>query len=194
MDRWLFLLSGIWSHLWMCAYERGLAERGPNKYIRPETTLELAGFVYLSEKKRNTKKMFPGLDFLRGVEWRVDLCAPVHDSGMIKDLYCILILLLCCQQPFPVPNTHTQVCKLMQLCTTRQWERKMGSQSPVTEKQNASFPFVWNGAVAQSKPRSRDGSFREQWGRVATWSVIIHRQCKYSVLCYCYEENGFRTS
>lgn len=110
MDRWLFLLSGIWSHLWMCAYERGLTERGPNKYIRPKTTLELTGFVHLSEKKRNTKKCsFLGLDFLRGVEWRVDLCAPVHDSGMIKDLYCILILLLCCQQPFPVPNTHTSV-------------------------------------------------------------------------------------
>lgn len=110
MDRWLFLLSGIWSHLWMCAYERGLTERGPNKYICPKTTLELTGFIYLSEKKRNTKKCsFLGLDFLRGVEWRVDLCAPVHDSGMIKDLYCILILLLCCQQPFHVPNTHTSV-------------------------------------------------------------------------------------
>lgn len=94
-------------------------------------------------------------------EWCVDLSAAVHDSGMIKDLYRILILPLCCQQLFPVP--HTQVCKLMQLCTTWQWERKMGSRSPVTEKQNASFPFVWNGAMAQSKPCSWDGSFRVQW-------------------------------
>lgn len=60
-------------------------------------------------KEMPIKCSFLGLDFLRGVEWRVDLCAPVHDSGMIKDLYCILILLLCCQQPFPVPNTHTRV-------------------------------------------------------------------------------------
>lgn len=38
----------------------------------------------------------------------------------------------------------------------------MGSQSPVTEKQNASFPFVWNGGVAQPEPRSRDGSLGAQ--------------------------------
>lgn len=113
--------------------------------------------------------------------WCVDLSAAVHDSGMIKDLYCILILPLCCQQPFPVP--HTQVCKLMQLCTTWQWERKMGSRSPVTAKQNASFPFVWNGAVAQSESCSRDGSLHIQWKGAATWSVIIHRQCKHSALC-----------
>lgn len=98
---------------------------------------------------------------LFAAEWCVHLSAAVHDSGMIKDLYCILILPLCCQQPFPVP--HTQACKLMQLCTTWQWEWKMGSHSPVTEKQNASFPFVWNGAVARSKPCSRDRSFHIQW-------------------------------
>lgn len=42
-------------------------------------------------------------------EWCVNFSAAVHDSGMIKDLYCILILPLCCQQPFPVaPHTSVQ--------------------------------------------------------------------------------------
>lgn len=116
-------------------------------------------------------------------EWCVHLSAAVHDSGMIKDLYWILILPLCCQQSFPVP--HTKACKLMQLCTTWQWERKMGSRSSVTEKQNASFPFVWNGAEPRSKPCSSDRSFHIQW-KPATWSVIIHRQCVHSTLCHCW--------
>lgn len=90
----------------------------------------------------------------------MDWSASIHDSGMIKDLYCVLILLLSCQQSFPAPFVRAcaHMHKLMQLCTTQQRERKMGSQSPVTEKQNASFPFVWNGGVAQPEPRSRDRS------------------------------------
>lgn len=36
------------------------------------------------------------------------LSAAVHDSGMIKDLYCVFIVPLCCQ-PFPVlPHTSEQ--------------------------------------------------------------------------------------
>lgn len=58
----------------------------------------------------------------------MDLCAPVHDSGMIKDLYCILILLLCCQQPFPMPNTHTcaNLCSCAQLDSgSGKWEASL---------------------------------------------------------------------
>lgn len=37
------------------------------------------------------------------------LSAAVHDSGMIKDLCCIFIVPLCCQQLFPVaPHTSQQ--------------------------------------------------------------------------------------
>lgn len=62
---------------------------------------------------RTQKKYFHScLDCLLAglpVEWRLDRSAPLHDSGMIKDLYYILILLLCCQLTFPVsPHTSAQ--------------------------------------------------------------------------------------
>lgn len=49
----------------------------------------------------------------------------------------------------------------------------MGSRRPVTEKQNASFPFVWNGAAARSEPCGLNESFPFQQKRCGTISIYL---------------------
>lgn len=63
----------------------------------------------------------------------------------------------------------------------------MGSDSPVTAKQSALFPFVWKVAEARQIISAYNSAGRYT---LSDYSPTMH--C--SALCYCYEENVLQTS
>lgn len=111
----------------------------------------------------------------------MDLTAAVHDSGMIKDLYCILTLPLCRQHAFPVaPHTSMQTYAVVHNLTVGTKNGKPFSCDGKTECIISICMVQWHG---QSRVAEADFSIYNE--RAATRSLIIHRQCMHSALCHC---------
>lgn len=66
----------------------------------------------------------------------------------------------------------------------------MGSCRPVTEKQNASFPFVWNGTAARSELCGLNESFPFQQKGCSTISIYLETMHTLRSLLLLWEETA----